>query len=172
MRPWLLGAVLIGSAAGCALSELFLLRTGRPPDASSAVLAGLWLAMPYLGAAGLAALFRRHTPALTALLIALLVTAPVALSLYHASATQQEIAEREAETAVLPGEDPARGPAAMRKTGADVGAALTWGFSVFLAVVVPPVQLAALLFPTLITWGATGLARRREAQREEGEPGP
>jgi hypothetical protein len=166
MQLWLSSAIFLGCAVATALTELFFFRVGRPPDAVAAVLGGLWLAMPYLAAAGLAAVFRRHTPALVTLLLTLLIVAPAGLSLFHASATQVEVAEQEARDAVQPGEDPHHGPGGMRQAGADMGAAISWGFSILLAVVVPPVQLAALLLPTLIAWGVTALVRGGEPQRE------
>ncbi len=163
MQPWLSSAIFLGCAVATALTELFFFRVGRPPDAVAAVLGGLWLAMPYLAAAGV---FRRHTPALVTLLLALLIVATAGLSVFHASATQVEVAEQQARDAVQPGEDPHHGPGGMRQAGADMGAAISWGFSILLAVVVPPVQLAALLLPTLIAWGVTALARGGEPQRE------
>src|SRR5436853_493827 len=72
--------------------------------------AGLWVAMAYLAAAGLAVLFRRHAAALVVLLVALLIVASVGLSLLSASATQQEVAEQQVSDAVQPGEDPHHGP--------------------------------------------------------------
>ena len=48
MGSKLVWAVALASAAGCALSESLLFRMARPPDTSSALLAGLWVAMPYL----------------------------------------------------------------------------------------------------------------------------
>ncbi len=103
MRRQLFSATLLASAVGCALAELFFVRTGHPPDVISAALAALWLAMPYLGAIGLAAVSRKHTPALATLLVALLATSTVALLLYHASATQQETAEQQAGEATRRG---------------------------------------------------------------------
>jgi multisubunit Na+/H+ antiporter MnhG subunit len=165
MRPWLLGAVLLGSAVAGILTEVILFRMVRPPDATAAVLGGLWVAMPYVAAAGLAVLFRRHAAALVVLLVALLIAAPVRLSLLNASATQQETAEQKVRDAVQPGEDPDHGPGGMRKAGADMGAAVSGVFSILLAVVLPPVQLAAVLIPTVIAYGVSALLRDREARR-------
>jgi hypothetical protein len=68
MRPWLTGAVLLGSAVAGILTAVILFRMVCPPDATSAVLSGRWVAMPYLGAAGLAVQLRRHAAALVVLL--------------------------------------------------------------------------------------------------------
>jgi F0F1-type ATP synthase assembly protein I len=167
MQQWLAGSVLLASAVAGILSELFLFRVGRPPDEVAAVLGGLWIAMPYLAAVGMAALFRRSTPALVALLIALLITSGVGLSMYHASAKQQEAAEQQLRDAVQPGEDPDHGPAAKRKTGAEVGVAIGWAFSILLLVVLPPVQLAAMFLPTLITYGVAVMVREPEPRQVE-----
>jgi hypothetical protein len=161
MRPWLVGAIVLGSAVAGTLTELIVFRMVRPPDSTAAILGALWVAMPYLAAAGLAVLFRRHTAALIALLIALLVAAPVGMFLFDASATQQEIARRQAENAVLPGEDPAHGPAAMRKAGADMGVAAGGVFSILLAVMLPPLQLAAVAVAAGIGYGVGACLRRR-----------
>ncbi len=99
------------------------------------------------------------------LLVALLIAAPVGLSLLNASATQQEIAEQQARDAVQPGEDPQHGPAGMRKAGADAGAAVGGAFSILLAVALPPVQLAAVLLPAVIAYGISALLRSREARQ-------
>ena len=157
MRPGLVGLIVIGAGIAAALSEILLFRMVRPPDATSAVLGGLWVALPYLAAAGLAVLLRRHAAALVVLLVALLIAAPVGLSLLNASATQQQTAEQQVRDAVQPGEDPEHGPAGMRKAGADMGAAVSSVFSILFAVVIPPVQLAAVLIPALIAFGVSVL---------------
>jgi multisubunit Na+/H+ antiporter MnhG subunit len=169
MRPWLIGAVLLGSVVAGTLSEIILFRMVQPPDATAAVLGGLWVAMPYLAAAVLAGLLRRHTAALVVLLIALLLVAPVGLWLLNASATQQEVVEQQVRDAVQPGEDPDHGPAAMRKAGADMGAFVGGAFGILLVLVLPPAQLAAVLFPTVIAYGVSVLTRGREPQRVAAE---
>ena len=68
MRQSLVWAVLIASAAACALSEAIVFQSTSPPDATAAALGGLWIAMPFLAAAGLAVLLRRHTAALVTLI--------------------------------------------------------------------------------------------------------
>jgi hypothetical protein len=40
----------------------------------------------------------------------------------------------------------------MRRVSAEVGHSVTWGFSVLLVVLVPPVQVAFTVIPTLIAW--------------------
>jgi multisubunit Na+/H+ antiporter MnhG subunit len=165
MRSWLIGTVLLGSAVACILAEIILFRMFRPPDATAALLGGLWVAMPYIAAAGLAVLFRRNAPALVVLLIALLIAAPVGLSLLNASATQQQTAEQQVRDAVQPGEDPEHGPAGMRKAGADMGAAVSSVFSILFAVVIPPVQLAAVLIPALIAFGVSVLVREGKGRQ-------
>jgi multisubunit Na+/H+ antiporter MnhG subunit len=165
MRLGLVGLIVAGAGVAAALSELFVFRMVRPPDATAAALGGLWVAMPYLAAAGLAVLFRRHAAALVVLLVALLLAAPVGLSLLNASAARQEVAEQQARDAVRPGEDPDHGPAGMRRAGADLGAAVGGAFSILLVVVLPPAQFAAVLIPTVIAYGVSALLRGREARR-------
>jgi hypothetical protein len=113
-------------------------------------------------AVGLAVLFRRPAAPLAVLLIALFIAAPIGLSLLHASAAQQEVSREQVRNAVQPGEDPDHGPAAMRKSGAEMGAAFGWGFSILLAVILPPIQLVAVLFPPLTAYGFSALFRRRQ----------
>jgi hypothetical protein len=133
----------------------------NPPDPSSALLGGLWVAMPHLAAAGLAYLGRRHPAALVTLLVCLVGAAVVGVFLLDASATAHEESRRQVATAVLPGEDPNSGPAGMRKSGAETGEAATGAFAILLVVVLPPVQLAAVVIPAAIAWGVSALARRR-----------
>jgi multisubunit Na+/H+ antiporter MnhG subunit len=92
-------------------------------------------------------------------LVALFIAAPVGLSLLNASATQQEIAEQQVRDAVQPGEDPDHGPAGMRKAGADMGAAVSSVFSILFVVVLPPVQLAAVLIPAVIAFGVSAYSQ-------------
>jgi multisubunit Na+/H+ antiporter MnhG subunit len=169
MRAWLIGAVLLGSAVGGILTEIILFRMFCPPDATAAVLGGLWVAMPYLAAAGLTVLLRRHAAALVVLLVALLIAAPVGLYLLNASATQQETAEQQVRDAVHPGEDPHHGPGGMRKSGADMGAAISSAFSILFVVVIPPVQLAAVLIPASIAFGVSLLLREGKARQVPAE---
>jgi hypothetical protein len=159
MRPGFTGLILIGAGIAAALTEVIVFRMVRPPDGASALLGGLWVAMPYLAAAGLALLVRRHHAALIALLVALLVAAGVGLPLLGNAATQQAAAERQVKTAVQPGEDPDRGPAAMRKSGAEIGHSITSVFSILLAVFVPPIQLGVVLVPTAIAWAVSALRK-------------
>jgi len=165
MRCWLIGAILVGSAVASILSVILVFRMTSPPDAMAAVLGGLWIAMPFLAAAGLTALTYRHIAPLVTLLIALLISAAIGLSIYNASATQQEAAQQRVRDAVQPGEAPDSGPAGMRKAGADAGASIGWVFSILLAVVLPPVQLATLVIPTLVAYGVSALLGAREARQ-------
>jgi uncharacterized membrane protein YeiB len=160
VRPWFIWVIVVGSAVAATLSEVCVFRMVAPPDASSAVLGGLWVAMPYLAAVGLAFLIRRHPAALITLLVALVLAAVVGVFLLDASATAREDARRQAATAVLPGEDPSHGPGGMRKAGADMGEAVTGVFSILLVVVLPPMQLAAVVLPAAVAWGVSALARR------------
>jgi hypothetical protein len=159
MRPGLAGLIVVGAAIAAAVTEVIVFRVVNPPDGASALLGGLWVAMPYLAAAGLALLVRRHHAALITLLVALLVAAGVGLPLLGNAATQQAAAERQVQTAVQPGEDPHSGPAAMRKSGAEIGQSITSVFSVLLAVFVPPIQLGVVLVPTVIAWAVSALRR-------------
>jgi hypothetical protein len=164
--------IVLGAAISAVLTELILFRMVSPPDESSALLGGLWVALPYLAAAGLALLLHRRPTTLIVLLIAFLLAAGFGLSLLGNAATQQGIAEQNVKTAVLPGEDPNRGPAAMRKSGAEAGAAISGVFSILLLVVVPPIQLAAVVIPTAVGFGVSALVRlHRKDPEEESEPG-
>ena len=160
MRPWLIGAIVLGSLIAGTLTELSILRAIGMPDGSS-VLGTLWVTMPYIAAA-LAALFRKNKASLVVLLISLIIVALVGVMMFDSSATQQEIARKEAENAVLPGEDPSHGPAGMRKAGADAGVAIGGFFSILLAVILPPIQLAAVTIPTVIGYVISMLLRRKE----------
>jgi hypothetical protein len=151
MPVWLLRVIFIAATAAGILSIFFVFSMVEPIDATAYVLGGLWLLMPYLAALILAVAVRRLTRTLMALLIALLVAASVGISLYHSSAAQYAIARNQVKTAVLPGENPNSGPGGMRKSGAEMGAAISGVFSILLAVVVPPSQLAVILVPTLLS---------------------
>jgi hypothetical protein len=167
VRFWLVGTIVAAAAVAATLTVVILRRMAAPPDPGAAVLGGGYVALPYLAAAGLAVAARRHTFALVVLLVTLLAAAAVGLFLFDASATAMETARRQAATAVLPGEDPDRGPAAKRKAGADMGVAVGGAFSILVAVVVPPAQLAAILaaagVAALVSYG---LRHRAEARRQ------
>ena len=164
MRPWLVGTILLSSATAGILTELSLFRMFQPPDQTSAILSGTWVAIPYLAAAGLAFLLRRNTVGLVVILIALLITAFVGVSLFDTSTTQQQIAEQQARDIVLPGEDANSGPGGMRKAGADSGVAIGGAFSILLVVVLPPVQFAAVVIPAVIGYGISVWLRQRQGR--------
>jgi hypothetical protein len=150
-----------------ALAVIFVFRAFPPPDASSAALAVGWVGGPFLLAAVLAVVFRRRSAVLIALLIAVVLSGAAGTWLFAGVADAVAAARRDVETAVLPGEDPTRGPAAMRKTGASVGADLTQIFAVTVGLVVPPAQVVAVALAvgigyTLSVW----LRHRAEARRE------
>jgi hypothetical protein len=157
----MLWAILTVAAVACVLSEVALFRMFNPPDATLALLAGAWVAMPFLGSAGLAALLRKKTVALTVLLVSLVLMSFGGVSILFHMATQQAQLQQEVRDVVQPGEDPSHGPAGMRKSGAEAGAAIgdviTAGFVMF----IPPVQLAGVVLPTLIGWGVGALVGRR-----------
>jgi hypothetical protein len=158
--------LLFGAGIAATLTEVIVFRTASPPDGASALIGGLWVAMPYLAAAGLAFLARRHHAALVVLLVALLVAAGFGLPLLGNAAAQQADAEQQVKTAVQPGEGPHSGPAAMRKSGAEVGQRITSIFSILLAVFVPPIQLGVVLVPTAIAWAVSA---PRKGAAEGGE---
>jgi hypothetical protein len=167
VRAWLVGAIVLTAAVAAVLTEMHVLRMARPPDATAAVLGGGWVALPYLVAAGLAIAVRRHAHALVALLVTLLAAAVVGVFLFDTSATAMETARRQAATAVLPGEDPSSGGAGMRKAGADAGVTITGVFSILVAVVVPPAQLAAILVAAGVgAFVSYWLRHRAEARRQ------
>ena len=167
MRPWLVWLIVVGSAVAVTLSEVCVFRMVTPPDPSSAILGGVWVAMPYLAAVGLALLVRRHRAALVTLLVCLAGAAVVGVYLLDASATAHEVSRQQVATAVLPGEDPSHGPAGMRKSGAEMGEAVTGVFAILLVVVLPPVQLAAVMIPAAIAWGVSALARQPRAAADQ-----
>jgi hypothetical protein len=150
MQKRLVWAIIIGSAVAGAATEALVFRFARPPDATAAVLGGLWLAMPYLAAALLACLCRRLRTTLVVLAVLLALAAFVGISFTYSAVSQQAVADQQVKDAVQPGEDPNHGPAAMRKSGAEMGAAIGFGFLIVLAVVVPPVQTAVIAIPTII----------------------
>jgi hypothetical protein len=92
--------------------------------------------------------------------ISLLVTGFVGVSLLDASATQQEVAAQQAREAVQPGEDPDHGPAGMRKAGADLAVSAGDAFSILLVVVLPPVQVLAVLIPVVIPAVMSAISRK------------
>lgn len=163
MQRAFVGTLLLGSLLVGVLSEVFVARMVHPPDEAAAFLGGLWIAMPFLATALLTLLIRRHSGALTVLLIVFLIAGGIGLEMYFNAASIHSQAREEVRTAVLPGEDPSHGPAAMRKTGADVGAFVTDVFSILLCVIVPPVQLGFVLFPSLIAYA---VSRRRRGKEE------
>jgi hypothetical protein len=170
MRAGLVGVIVVGSGIAAAVSELFLLRIVQPPYDASALLGGLWVAMPYLASVALALLMRRHYTPQLVLLVAFLVATAAGLSFLGNAAAQRELSRYESVTAVFPGEDPTRGPAAMRKTSAEVNEAFTGVFSVLLLALVPPVQLALVLVPTLIARGVVALARPQAGASDHRSP--
>ncbi len=165
MRPWLIGAIVLGAVTAGTLTELIILRMANMPDATAISLGTLWINMPYLAAIGLAVLFRRKNAILIVLFVCVLIVSFVGVSLFDASATQQEIARKQADNAILPGEDPNHGPAGMRKANADAGVFIGGFFTILLAVTLPPLQLAAVTIPTVIGYGLSVLLRR------ENDPG-
>jgi hypothetical protein len=165
MRNCLVYAILLVSVVAGTLSEIIVFRMVDPPEPMAAVLGGLWVAMPFLAAPGLAALVRRHSAALVVLLIALLLASAVGISMLNASAAGREAAEQRVQDAVQPGEDPHSGPAAKRRAGAEMGAAASGVFSILLVVFLPPVQVAAVLIPTLIGYAISALLGAREERQ-------
>jgi len=159
MKPALTWLIIIGAGIAVALTEVIVFRMFQPPDEFSAILGGLWLAAPYLVTAGFALLFRKRLAPLIVLLVAFLIAAGVGVSMFNSSANQQAIANHQVETAVQPGEDPNAGPGGMRKSGAEMGAAISSVFSIALAVILPPIQIAVVVIPTLIGFGVSALMR-------------
>jgi hypothetical protein len=135
---------LLAALVSTALAVLFVSRAFPPPDSTAAALAVGWLGGPYLLAGVLALLLRRHSTALGALLATVVLAGAVGAVVYDSIASGVIKARREAETAVLPGEDPNHGPAGMRRAGADLGSFVTDVFGVAVLVVVPPVQAFAV----------------------------
>jgi hypothetical protein len=168
---WLVSFVVLGSVVAGTLSDVMLFRMFVPPDAVAAFLVGSWVALPFLVAAGMAFIVRRHPAALITLLVTLLIAGGVGVSLLDASATRHEAARQEAATAVQPGEDPDHGPAAMRKAGADMGVFFGGAFAIALVFVVPPVQLVGIVIPAGIAFGISTWTRSRvESRVSDGMP--
>jgi hypothetical protein len=163
VRASLVVTNLVGAAVGFVWVEILLYRLDTSPDVESAVLGALWLGFPYLAAAALAGLARRHGAAQVTLLVTLVVAGGIGLYLLTVATVEHERSHHEVVTAVHPGEDPHRGAAGMRKSGAEMSEFFTGALSLFLCVVVPPVQLAAIVVPTLIAWVVSALARGRDA---------
>jgi hypothetical protein len=163
MRLWLVSAIIGVSLAAGGLTEIILFRAFRPPDTQVALVGATWVVLPYLAAIGFAVGFRRPVTALVAILVILLVTAPVALFLLSTAAEGMVAARQQAATAVLPGESPDHGPGGMRKAGADLGVALAGVFDVVVTGVVPPVQL--LIVGTTAILGYV-VSYRAEARRQ------
>jgi hypothetical protein len=101
---------------------------------------------------------------LIVLAVLLAVVAFVGISFNYSAVSQQAVAEQEVKAAVQPGEDPNHGPAAARKSGAEMGAAIGFGFMLVLAVVIPPVQTAVIAIPTLIV-GVVNRARQEHLRQ-------
>jgi hypothetical protein len=166
MRRPLLWVTLLGAIAAATAAALIVRRAFPPPDASAAAAGVAWLGGPYLLAAGLALVFRRRPTVLWALLIAVALAGTVGASLYDGVADGAIEARRQAETAVLPGEDPDHGPGGMRKAGADFGAFVAEAFGVAVLVVVPPVQAVAVALAAGIGYALSAWRRgRAEARR-------
>jgi hypothetical protein len=140
----LLWATLLAALVSTVFAVLFVSRAFPPPDSTAAALGVAWLGGPFLLAVILAVILRRHSAALWALLVTVALAGTVGAVLYDSVASGALKARREAETAVLPGEDPHSGPGGMRKAGADFGAFVTDVVGVAVLVVVPPVQALAV----------------------------
>jgi hypothetical protein len=168
----MLWAILIVSTVAAVLSEVILFRIFAPPDAMAAFLGGAWVAMPFLGAAGLAVVVRRRSAALATELVALLLASVVGISMLNNMVVQQRAAQQQVRDAVQPGEDPNSGPAGMRTSGADAGAAITDVFSVLVVAFVPPVQFTVVVIATLIGYGVAAMIRRRRVGEGGAEPRP
>jgi hypothetical protein len=164
-RP-LLWATLLAALVSTALAVLFVSRAFPPPDSTAAALGVGWLGGPYLLAVALAVILRRHPPALGVLLAAVVLAGALGAVLYAEIADAVVTARREAETAVLPGEDPDRGPAGKRKAGADLGSFVADVFGVVALVVIPPVQAMAVAVAGGIGYALSVWRRgRAEARR-------
>ena|SRR5579883_2708868 len=162
MRPWLFGTAIVGSLAAGGFSEVILFRAFRPPDTQTALAGAVWVVLPYLAAVGFAVGFRRYTPSLVAIFVALLVTTPIALILLTAASETVVAARQQVETAVLPGESPDSGPGGMRKAGADLGFAFAGIFDVVVTGVVPPAQFVVVSVAAVVGYA---LAYRAAVRR-------
>jgi glucose dehydrogenase len=150
MQKRLFLAIITSAAVAGAVTEGLVFWYAHPPDATAAMLGGLWLAMPYLVAALLAFNFRRHKATLIVLVSLLALASFIGISFTYSAVSQQRVADQQVKDAVQPGEDPDLGPAAMRKSGAEMGAAISFGFMIVLAVVIPPIQTVVIAMPTII----------------------
>ncbi len=166
VRRTLIWVTLLTAAVAAAVSVLIVNRAFPPPDASAAALGVAWLAGPYLLAVVLALVLRRRPAALWALVVTVALAGAVGASLYDGAVSGVIETRHQAETAVLPGEDPNHGPGGMRKAGADFGAFVAEVFGVAVLVVVPPAQVLAVAVAggigfALSAWGrGRGEARR------------
>jgi hypothetical protein len=171
MRSRLLAVIGIVAVVGGGLSLYFVFSMVNPPDASAYVLGGLWILVPYLTALLAAGLGRWNKAVLITLLVALALFTFFGVSFFQWSAAAHADARRQVETAVNPGEDPNSGPAAMRKSGAEIGANISNVFSILFAVVIPPVQFVGVMLPTLIAFAVSRKKVNRDAESSERSAG-
>ena len=90
MRLSLAQAIMIGAAVAAVLTEICLLRLVGPAGMKVVLLAGLWLATPYLVTPQLVHVFRRHRLALVGLAVFGLFAAFTALVRINHSVTHGE----------------------------------------------------------------------------------
>ena len=160
MRRGLFLVTVIGSAVAAVATEAILTRLLHQVDGSLAMLACAWAGLPYILAALLAYVRRTRTAQLAAVLVALALSAFVGLSLFGNALVMTEKSDRDVSHAVLPGEDPSHGPAAMRKTGADAGQAIGRVVSAGLIALVPLAQLLVIAVASIAGYIVSAVTRR------------
>src|SRR5262245_34387519 len=157
MRQWLVGAILFVAVIGLSLTQILLGRMSTPGEAVSSLLIGaLWVALPYLVAAGLAWLLRQYTAVLIVLLCSLLVAGALGISELGEAALHVERAEEERKAW-----DAAR--KGVIDIGPGLGVAFARAHAIGLAIYMIPLQLAAILTPTVLVYAVVLNRRYREA---------
>ena len=163
MRQWLVGAILLAIVIAATLSEIFLFRMFHPENASEGIIAAAWVALPYLVAAVLVGLVRRSQATLIVLLCCLLTASAIGIPILNNVATQQVALEQDARDAEQPGNKARNGWE---------GFSLFFGgiFAIAAVLILVPVQVAAILFPTVIAYGVAYAQRSWEAKRLSKSP--
>ena len=154
---------MIASAIATTIAAFLVIRAFPPPDSTAVVLGLAWVGGPFFLASVLALAFSRWRPVTLALLTAVALAGVAGTAIYLWVSFEVTSARQEVATAVLPGEDPSRGPAAMRKSGAEMGSFLTDLFGVAALVVVPPLQVLSVIVATGIGFALSARNSQREA---------
>jgi len=145
-RQWLISAILLAAVIGITATEIIVVHSDSRGEVG-VIFGRLWVALPYLVAAGLAWLFRRHPAVLIVLLCALLTTSAVGLGV---PCLREAFAELEAPR---------------RAAGPSGGSNLEVGMFAWLLVLATVFcQLVVILISTLIAYAVVLRRLSREAR--------